>query len=294
MFAKNYLRIIVTSFEDMKDKVVVITGASSGIGKALAFEFSTQGSKVVLAARNYHELKTIESDIILQGGVAIAIQCDVSKEQDCRNLVQKTMESFGRMDVLINNAGISMRALFQDVELDVLRKLMDVNFWGTVYCTKFALPFLLHNHGTVVGVISIAGHIGMPARSGYSASKFAMHGFLKTLRVENLKTGLHVLIVSPGFTASNIRKTALTASGQMQGETPRDESKMMSAGTVARKIYRAVVHRRRSLILTLVEGKLTVFFSKWLPGLVERASFGRLSREHDSPLQKAEVNHIAD
>lgn len=277
----------------MKDKVVIITGASSGIGKALAFEFSRHGSLVVLAARNFEELQSIENSIRSQGGKAVAVQCDVSKEEDCRVLVDKAMESFGRIDVMVNNAGISMRALFQDVELDVLRRLMDVNFWGTVYCTKYALPHLLHTHGSVVGVISIAGHIGMPARSGYSASKFAMHGFLKTLRVENLKTGLHVLIVSPGFTASNIRKTALTASGKMQGETPRDESKMMSAETVARKIYNAVKHRRRSLILTLVEGKLTVFFSKWLPGLVERASFRRLAREHDSPLQKAEVNHVA-
>lgn len=278
----------------MKDKVVIITGASSGIGKALAFEFGRHGSKVVLAARSFEQLKNIEASITSKGGTAVSVQCDVSKEQDCRHLVDKTIEAFGRIDVLVNNAGISMRALFQDVELDVLRKLMDINFWGTVYCTKFALPYLLHSHGSVVGVISIAGHIGMPARSGYSASKFAMHGFLKTLRVENLKTGLHVLIVSPGFTTSNIRKTALTATGKAQGETPRDESKMMSAETVAAKIYRAVIHRRRSLILTLVEGKLTVFFSKWLPGLVERASFRRLSREHDSPLQKAEVNHVAD
>lgn len=278
----------------MKDKVVIITGASSGIGKALAFEFSRHGSKVVLAARNFEDLKTIEATINNKGGSALTIQCDVSKEDECRKMVKRTMDEYGRIDVLINNAGISMRALFQDVELDVLRRLMDVNFWGTVYCTKFALPGLLHSHGSVVGVISIAGHIGMPARTGYSASKFAMHGFLKTLRVENLKTGLHVLIVSPGFTTSNIRKTALTATGKMQGETPRDESKMMSAETVAGKIYKAVVHRRRSLILTLVEGKLTVFFSKWLPGLVERASFRRLSREHDSPLQKAEVNHIAE
>lgn len=278
----------------MKDKVIIITGASSGIGKALAFEYARHDSKVVLAARNLEQLLVIQQSIEQLGGTALAVQCDVSKECDCRNLINKTVEAFGRIDVLINNAGISMRALFQDVELDVLRRLMDINFWGTVYCSKFALPYLLHTHGLVVGVISIAGHIGMPARAGYSASKFAMHGFLKTLRVENLKTGLHVLIVSPGFTASNIRKTALTAKGEIQGETPRDESKMMSAETVARKIYQSAIHRRRSLILTLVEGKLTVFFSKWLPGLVERASFRRLSREHDSPLQKAEVNHVAE
>lgn len=278
----------------MKDKVVIITGASSGIGKALAYEFSRHGSIVVIAARNLEQLHIIENSIRQQGGTALAVQCDVSSEKDCHNLVTKTVEAFGRIDVLINNAGISMRALFQDVELDVLRRLMDVNFWGTVYCTKFALPYLLHTHGSVVGIISIAGHIGLPARTGYSASKFAIHGFLKTLRVENLKTGLHVLIAAPGFTASNIRMTALTASGKMQGETPRNESKMMSAEKVASKIYRAVLHRRRSLILTMIEGKLTVFFSKWLPGLVERSSFRRMAREPNSPLQKEEVNHRAE
>ena len=176
-----------------------------------------------------------------------------------------------------------MRAIFRDLDLDVLRRLMDTNFWGTVYCTKFALPYLLKTKGTVVGVISVAGHIGLPGRTGYSASKFAVRGFLDALRIENLRTGLHVLVVAPGFTSSNIRKVALTADGSLQGETPRNESKMMSPDKVARQIYKAVIHRRRQLILTFVEGKLAVLVRQWFPRLVDRQTYNEMAREPDSP-----------
>lgn len=169
----------------MNNKVVIITGASSGIGKALAYEFAGRGAKLVLAARNIQKLNEIKAD--LSSIKILSIKTDVSKEEDCRNLVEKTIEKWGRVDVLINNAGISMRALFADMNLDVMRRLMDVNFWGTVYCTKYALPYILEQRGSVVGVISIAGYIGLPGRTAYSASKFAIRGFLDTLRVENLK-----------------------------------------------------------------------------------------------------------
>ena len=150
-------------------------------------------------------------------------------EEDCRNLIEHAVARFGRIDILVNNAGISMRAMFKDLDLNVIRRLMDVNFWGTVYCTKYALPHILKTEGSVVGVISIAGFKGLPARTGYSASKFAIYGFLDTLRVEHLKDNLHVMIFAPGFTASNIRESALVADGSHQGETPRDENKMMTA-----------------------------------------------------------------
>ena len=211
----------------MKEKVIIITGASSGIGEALARSFAREGSKLVLAARRIDRLQNLENE--LKGTEILSVQTDVAVEEDCRNLVEQAISRFGKIDVLINNAGISMRAIFEDVELDVIRKLMDVNFWGTVYCTKYALPHLLTSKGSVVGVISIAGHVGLPGRSGYSASKFAVRGFLDTLRIENLKKGLHVLVVAPGFTASEVRKVALNAKGNTQGESPRDETKMMSA-----------------------------------------------------------------
>lgn len=269
----------------MKDKIVVITGASSGIGKALAFEFGTKGAIVVLAARNLEKLQEIVSDLNKRGFQALAVQTDVTIESDCRELVEKTLEKYGRIDVLINNAGISMRSLFIDLQLDVMRRLMDTNYWGTVYCSKFAMPHLITSGGSLVGVISIGGYIGMPGRSAYAASKFAVRGFLDTVRVENRKTGLHVLVVAPGFTSSNIRRAALLADGSLQGETPRDENHMMSAEAVAAYIYKAVVKKKRQLILTFVQGKLTVFLGKFFPKFLDKQIYNTFAKEPDSPLK---------
>jgi len=268
----------------MKGKVVVITGAGSGIGKALAYEYASRGSKVVLGARTAENLKAVSGDIKAKGGEAVYCVTDVSNENDCKNLILTAVENYGGIDVLINNAGISMRALFADLELDVLKKLMDVNFWGTVYCTKHALPHLLKSKGSVVGVSSIAGLKGLPARTGYSASKFAMNGFMETLRIENLKTGLHVLMAFPGFTASNIRNTALSADGSMQGESPRDEGKMMSAEEVATHIYKAVLKRKNRIILT-TQGKLTVLLNKFFPNWLDKQVYNHMAKEPDSPLK---------
>ena len=269
----------------MKDKVVVITGSSSGIGKALAYEFGKHGARVVLASRNLKSLELIVNDLRSKGIQALAIKTDVTVESDCRILIEKTMATFGKIDVMINNAGISMRALFIDLKLDVMRKLMDTNYWGTVYCTKFAMPYLLKTSGSLVGVISIGGYIGMPGRSAYAASKFAVRGFLDTVRVENRKTGLHVLVVAPGFTSSNIRRAALLADGSAQGETPRDENHMMSAETVASHVYRAVVRRKRNLILTFLQGKFTVFLGKFVPKFLDKLIFDTFAKEPDSPLK---------
>ncbi len=268
----------------MEGKVVIITGASSGIGKALAYEYASKGSKVVLGARNVEKLQQIVEDIRGQGGEAAWCKTDVSDENDCKNLVITAVDTFGGVDILINNAGISMRALFADVRLEVLKQLMDINFWGAVYCTKHALPYLLKAKGSVVGVSSIAGLKGLPARTGYSASKFAMNGFMETLRIENLKTGLHVMMAFPGFTASNIRNTALAADGSMQGESPRDEGKMMSAEEVAQHIYKAVKKRKNRLILT-TQGKLTVFLNKFFPDWLDKMVYKHMAKEPDSPLK---------
>lgn len=269
----------------MRDKVVIVTGASSGIGKALVYELAQHGAKIVMAARNIEKLLDIEQELKKQGVSILSVRTDVTKEQACRELIEQAYAFFGRIDVLINNAGISMRALLETVETNVLHKVMDVNFWGTVYCTKYALPYLLQTHGSVVGVISIAGFIGLPGRTGYAASKFAVRGFLNTVRIENRKKGLHVLIAAPGFTASNIRKTALDASGHQQGESPRNENKMMSAERCASIIVKGIRKRKREIVMTFTEGKLAVFLSKWLPGLVDRLSYSHMAKEPDSPFK---------
>lgn len=270
---------------DLKNKTIIITGASSGIGKSCAEEFAKRGANLVLGARQYVTLCEIAQDLEKRYNIkAVAVQCDVSKEADCVELINQAMITFKRLDVLINNAGISMRALFNHVDLNVLRNLMDVNFWGAVYCTKYALPELLKNKGSVVGVSSIAGYRGLPGRTGYSASKFALNGFLEALRVENLKTGLHVMIASPGFTASNIRYSALVKDGSVQGNTSMEEGKMMTSETVAVIIADGVEKRKRSLIMT-GQGKLTVFLNKFLPAFLDGLIYNHFTKEKD-PLIK--------
>jgi short-subunit dehydrogenase len=268
----------------MRDKVVVVTGASSGIGRATALHFAGKGAQLVIAARSAKGLEETANAIKAKGGNVLSVVADVSKEEDCKSLIEQSVEKFQNIHVLINNAGISMRATLEDVELSVLKKLMAVNFWGMVYCTKYALPHLLKTKGSVVGVSSIAGYVGLPARTGYSASKFAMHGFLEALRTENLANGLHVLITCPGFTESNIRKQALNASGDAQSESPRKEEKMMTAEEVAKEIYEATSKRRSTLVLTS-EGKAAVFLSKFFPSLIRKMVYQKMKSEPDSPIK---------
>lgn len=270
--------------EQMTDKVVVITGASSGIGKALAFELAHKKARLSLAARNIEELENIKADIDSHGVDVMVHKTDVSKQQDCKELIERTMEHFGRIDVLINNAGISMRATLEDMDLDVFKKVMDVNLFGAVYCTKYALPHLLKSKGSVVGVSSIAGYVGLPARTAYSSSKYALQGFLDALRTENRKTGLHVLVACPGYTESNIRKSALNSKGQSQDESPLKEDKIMSAKDVAAEITRAIEQRKRTLTLT-TEGKLAVFLSKFFPSFIEGKVFEKVTSEPGSPIR---------
>jgi len=267
-----------------KDKVVIVTGASSGIGEAVAREFARNGSRVVLAARSEAKLSAITNDINSTGGEAIFIKTDVSIEAECKQLIEKTIEKFAGIDILVNNAGLSMRAAFLDVDVNVLHRLMNVNFWGTVYCTKFALPYLLKSKGSLIGVSSVAGFHGLPGRTGYSASKFAMHGFLETIRIENLKTGLHVMIIAPGFTSTDIRKHALTADGSEQGESPKNEQKLMSPHYVAKWVLKGISKKKRNKLLTW-EGRLTALFQRIIPIVVDWAYYHEMSKEPKSPIK---------
>jgi NADP-dependent 3-hydroxy acid dehydrogenase YdfG len=266
----------------MQNKVVVITGGTSGIGKALAIAFLQAGAKVAVCGRKQDALQALQQE--LSSPALYTHIADVSVEADCKSFIEHTVDRLGKIDILINNAGISMRALFNDADVSVLKQLMDINFWGTVYCTKYALPSVLATKGTIVGVSSIAGYRGLPGRTGYSASKFAMQGFLEALRTENLHTGINVMWVCPGFTASNIRNTALNEQGKMQGETPLDEGKLMSAEAVAQAIIKAITKRKRTLVLTGM-GKLTVWLSKLLPGIADGLVFNHFKKEPGSPLK---------
>lgn len=265
-------------------KTIVITGASSGIGEALAYHAANLNYNIVLAARNLEKLEKVKQNCLAKNAECIAVACDVSIEQDCENLMQQATTTFGKIDILINNAGISMRALFKDCDIDVIKQVMAINFWGTVYCSKYALPSILKNKGSIVGVSSIAGIKGLPARTGYSASKFAMHGFLESLRLENLKTGLHVLIACPGYTASNIRNTALNHTGNSQAESPYDESKLMQPEEVATAIFKAIEKRKNYIYLTF-QGKAIYFLSKFFPKLLDKLVYKTVAKEKDSPFK---------
>jgi NADP-dependent 3-hydroxy acid dehydrogenase YdfG len=266
---------------EFRNKVVVVTGASSGIGLALSQEFSRLGAKVVMGARSVDKLQQISSELPQESSF---ISTDVTIEEDCKNLINHTIELFGKIDILICNAGLSMRALYEDVDLSVIKRLMDVNFWGTAYCVKYALPYIQQSKGSIVAVSSVAGFHGLPGRTGYSASKYAIHGLLDTIRVENLKKGVHVMIVAPGFTASNVRFSALTADGTPQGESPRKENKMMTATEVALRIAKGVYRRKRTVLMDF-DGRATVFIKKFAPKLLDILYYNHMAKEPDSPLK---------
>lgn len=270
----------------MKDKVVVITGGSSGIGKALAQTFGKNGSKILITGRDQEALDNTVKELSGEGILIRSFQADVSKEEDNKKMADEAIQQFGRIDVLINNAGISMRALFEEVDLNVVKKVMDINFYGVLYATKYCLPQIKKNNGSIIGISSIAGFRGLPGRTGYSASKFALNGFLEVLRTELLKTGVHVLTACPGFTASNIRVRSLTKDGTSQNESPRDEKKMMSAEECAEHIYKATIKRKRTLVLT-TQGKIVVWLNKWWPSLADKMVYNVMAKEKNAPVHRS-------
>ena len=250
-----------------KNKVIAITGGSEGIGKALVDALIPLGAKIATCGRNQDKLYSLQvqySNHLLHTMVA-----DVSRYADCKIFIDSTITTFGGIDILINNAGISMRAQLKDAEVDVIKKVMDVNFFGTVYCTKLALDSIIERKGTIVGVSSIAGYRGLPGRSGYSASKFAVNGWLEAIRTELLETGVNVMWVSPGFTRSNIRNVALNSKGFAQGESPLNERELMSSQECANHIIKAIEKKKRTLVLSF-NGFQTIFMNKFFPSLTDK------------------------
>ncbi len=250
-----------------KDKVVIVTGGTDGIGKALVEELLKRGAKVATCGRNNDKLYTLQSEY--PSYPLHTMVADVSNENDCRRFIETTIKFFGDIDILINNAGISMRAVLKEASIEVIRKVMEINFFGTVYCTKYALNSIISRKGTIVGVSSIAGYRGLPGRNGYSASKFALQGWLEAIKTELAQDGVHVMWVCPGFTTSNIRHAALNKDGESQGESPMDEGAMMPADECANYILRAIQKKKRTLVLTFT-GKRTVFMNKFFPGLADK------------------------
>jgi short-subunit dehydrogenase len=250
-----------------QDKVVIVTGGTDGIGKALVGALMQKGAKVATCGRNLDKLYNLQMEF--PGKTLHTLVADVSRLEDCEKLIESTVKTFGGIDMIINNAGVSMRALVEDLDLSVIEKVMNINFYGSVYCTKLALPYIKERKGTIVGVSSIAGYRGLPGRSGYSASKFALQGWLEALRTELLDSGVNVMWVCPGFTSSNIRNAALNKTGDQQGESPMDEGSMMTASECAEHILHSMEKRKRTLVLTFT-GKRTIFMNKFFPSLTDK------------------------
>ena len=262
----------------MKDAVIVITGASKGIGAELARQLAAKGAKLVLAARNDAELQAVAGVCRNLGASVITVRADVAVEHDCQTIMNGAVLAFGRIDVLVNNAGATMWARFEDIEdVEVLARIMQVNYMGAVYCTRHALPHLRESRGLIVGISSLAGKVGVPTRTGYSASKHAMTGFFDSLRIELADSGVDVTMIYPGFVATGIRENATGPDGKPILVSPVKEGDVMRVEDCVARIVKAIERREREVVMT-ARGKLGQWLRLVAPGLVDRIARRAIER----------------
>jgi short-subunit dehydrogenase len=251
-------------------KVIVVTGASSGIGRALCRALAPERPRLVLAARDAERLEEVAKECRAAGASVLVVPTDVTSESAGRDLVARTVEAFGALDVLVNNAGIGMLARLDELtDLSVYETLMRVNYLGCVYLTASALPHLKKSRGLIVVVASLAGLTGVPTRTGYAASKHAVFGFFDSLRIELLGTGVAVTTIAPDFVLSEIHRRAFGKDGRPTGESPLQESKIMTAEECARLMVRAMKKRQR-LLITSWRGRFGRILRVFFPGLIDR------------------------
>jgi NAD(P)-dependent dehydrogenase (short-subunit alcohol dehydrogenase family) len=252
-----------------KDKVVVITGGSSGIGRELAIRLAAQGAKLSLAARDIDRLEVVRTECEKRGGQAIAVPTDVGEQAQCESLMRKTVDAFGKIDILVNNAGVSMWAYFDEVtDLSIFEQIMRVNYFGSLYCTYYALPHLKASRGQIVAVSSLTGKNGVPTRSGYAASKHAMVGFFDTLRIELADDGIAVTMIYPDFVATETRVRAFGPDGKPLGESPVREGEIMSVEKCVDLMLPAIQKRKRELVMTL-RAKVGQYVKPFAPKLID-------------------------
>jgi len=260
------------------DQVIVVTGASEGIGRALCLALADEKAKLVLAARNEVRLEELKREVESKGGQAVVVPTDVTDEAACRRLVERAVAQWGRLNILVNNAGVTMWTRFEEItDLSIFERLMRINYLGGVYCTHFALPHLRRTGGLVVAVASVAGLTGVPTRTGYAASKHALFGFFDSLRVELAGTGVGVTMIAPDFVLSEIHRRALGADGRPLGKSPLQEAEIMTAEACAAQIVRAMGKRDR-LLITSLRGKVGRWIRMFSPALVDRIA-GKAIRE---------------
>jgi short-subunit dehydrogenase len=231
------------------DKVIVVTGASEGIGRALCLSLASQRPKLAIAARNEERLNELMKEVESKGAQALIVPTDVTSEDACKRLIRMTIEKWGSIDVLVNNAGGTMWTKFEDItDTSIFEKLLRLNYLGSVYCTYYALPHLKKSRGLVVAVSSVAGLTGVPTRTGYAAAKHALFGFFDSLRIELEGTGVSVTMIAPDFVLSEIHRRALGHDGKPLGKSPLQEGKIMTAEKCAALIVKAMENRDRVLL----------------------------------------------
>lgn len=260
-------------------KVIIITGSSDGIGAEIARQLAKKHAgqtALVLAARNVESLSRVAAECRAHGAQTLVVPTDVAVEAQCRHLIAATVEQFGRIDALINNAGRSAHALFQDVpDLGWYEELMRINLWGSVWCTHAALPYLKTAQGSIVAVSSLAGLIGVPGRTAYSATKFAMAGFFEALRAELKVAGVSVTTAYPGVVATKIRHHGFNAAGTELGSSSLKEDGAMTVAECAGLIIDGMEQRRREVVMSF-KGKAGRFLKLIAPGLVENMALAAL------------------
>lgn len=255
--------------DTFRDKAIVVTGASEGIGRALCLALAPQAPKLALAARNADRLEQLKAECEAAGAQAAVIPTDVTSQEACKHLIEETVVTFGRIDVLVNNAGRTMWTLLEQVDdLSIFEQLMRLNYLGAVYCTYYALPHLKQTQGRIVAISSVAGLAGVPTRTGYAATKHAMFGFFNSLRVELAPHGVSVTMIAPDFVLSEIHRRAFDAHGGALGKSPLQEDKIMTAETCAHLIVDAMAQRKR-LLLTSRRGKIGRWLAFFAPGIMD-------------------------
>lgn len=257
--------------ETFHDSVVIVTGASAGIGRALASQLAEQGACLSLAARNAERLEAIAGECQVRGGEVLVVPTDVGIEEQCIDLIKRTVERYGRLDMLINNAGMGIGGSLADLpDLELFKRVIDVNFWGMVYCTYHSLPHLKRSRGRIVAVSSLGGKIALPMNTSYIASKHAIQGFYDSLRMELAVDGISVTVVSPYLVVTEFHERFLDAEGRPAGKTGRSiyTRRIMTAEACAKIILRATARRKREVVMW--PGPLAAWVKLIAPGLLDR------------------------
>ncbi|GLR25123.1 SDR family oxidoreductase [Limnobacter litoralis] len=263
----------------IRNKVILVTGASEGIGAALAIRLAP-GNKLVLVARRLDKLREVALQVEDAGGKALCIACDVSEQDQCERMVDQAVQAYGRMDVVINNAGVSMHAWFEDIEdLGTFERLFRINVMSMIWITKRILPAIKESKGLIVGVSSLAGKTGVPARTTYCTSKFAMSGFMEALRIELMGTGVDVCAIFPGVVDTEIRRNGLNAKGQKANVSGLSETGAMSVEQCVEEMVAAMESRKREWVMT-AQGRLGLKLKPFIPQVIDNMARKALDKEH--------------